>query len=508
MQLLSGMERQKLILQSMMDRPRNAPDTPTKKHDPRSRLSSESLPPTPTIQTPAYENRTQQNNVPLHVAPPGSSSISSGISLPGVPSLHSGPPMSGAPPLPEGPSIPDSLMPPLPCAPMSGSSMPGLPMAGPISRGPMNNTPSAYQQGFQNKHSRQYESYDNYNHRGENYNHDLGYHKHYNNARSYGSNHHNNSYNKRYRDRCEYDNGNDYTNEYGNDYGSFGHAHRKQRNCRYEKEFSPHKEHLPSEPHIQSNEPIDNSTMPLNHPLIPLDQPPIPLEQPPIPLEQPPIPDSLHLPPEQPHLTMNSINNSSWHGPSGPHTDTNESNTSPPIDAPRQMSLDSRIKLLMQTSEMQMCESADSQEEEEAPPLPPSTDEAPPLPPSHPPPPPHVEQDRLENDDDRMSISSGEDIDPNITKWSQNFRNNLSSTSYIDHNINPMTPADEHQEIVYDSALDSLVEQLRDIVTKDLTKKMVQNSAFSLYDNWWTREQERHKVCRLLILVLLELANI
>ena len=80
------------------------------------------------------------------------------------------------------------------------------------------------------------------------------------------------------------------------------------------------------------------------------------------------------------------------------------------------------------------------------------------------------------------------DYDPNIAKWSENYRNNISTS------LNPMTPVDEEREKLYLNSLNQLVAQLRDIVSKDLAKKMVQNSAYSMYDNWWTREQCRNKV--------------
>ena len=62
--------------------------------------------------------------------------------------------------------------------------------------------------------------------------------------------------------------------------------------------------------------------------------------------------------------------------------------------------------------------------------------------------------------------------------------------------INPMTPSEEDREKLFLNALNQLVSQLREIVSKDLAKKMVQNSAYSMYDNWWSEEQNRNKVCK------------
>ena len=87
-----------------------------------------------------------------------------------------------------------------------------------------------------------------------------------------------------------------------------------------------------------------------------------------------------------------------------------------------------------------------------------------------------------------FSFDNSKHFDVNIAKWSENYRNNIST------HMNPMTVADEDCENLYMNSLNQLVSQLRDIVTKDLEKKMVQNSAYCQYDNWWSGEQNKNKV--------------
>lgn len=43
-------------------------------------------------------------------------------------------------------------------------------------------------------------------------------------------------------------------------------------------------------------------------------------------------------------------------------------------------------------------------------------------------------------------------------------------------------------------ALEKLIVELKDIMKRDLQKKMVQNSAFHTFDTWWDTENEKEKV--------------
>ena len=52
----------------------------------------------------------------------------------------------------------------------------------------------------------------------------------------------------------------------------------------------------------------------------------------------------------------------------------------------------------------------------------------------------------------------------------------------------------EKQEITFSHVLEDFVHELKEILTKDLCKKMVENSGFKTYENWWDKEEERTKV--------------
>ena len=45
-------------------------------------------------------------------------------------------------------------------------------------------------------------------------------------------------------------------------------------------------------------------------------------------------------------------------------------------------------------------------------------------------------------------------------------------------------------------ALDEVVRELKQILTRDFNKKMVENTAYKQLEQWWDRQQEQHKVCR------------
>lgn len=56
----------------------------------------------------------------------------------------------------------------------------------------------------------------------------------------------------------------------------------------------------------------------------------------------------------------------------------------------------------------------------------------------------------------------------------------------------------EMQQIDYadafDTALEDLIDDLKNIMNKDLCKRMVTQSAFKFFENWWHREEDNTKV--------------
>ena len=56
----------------------------------------------------------------------------------------------------------------------------------------------------------------------------------------------------------------------------------------------------------------------------------------------------------------------------------------------------------------------------------------------------------------------------------------------------------EIDEKLFNSSLNSFVKDLKEILQRDLCKKMVENSAFKSFEKWWDREEEKKKVCYIL----------
>ncbi|KAK3084381.1 hypothetical protein FSP39_012573 [Pinctada imbricata] len=154
-------------------------------------------------------------------------------------------------------------------------------------------------------------------------------------------------------------------------------------------------------------------------------------------------------------------------------------------------------------------------------------------------------KDKKQQDDDEMSISSGNSGDQNIevnpplitnqpgllnppnnanfiNPWQApgisniygtsgncgnfNFMGNPNDMSMYGQNLynsyhqmvqnqinEQMEKENKALEKKFISVLNSFVEELKDVMQKDLCKKMVQNSAFKSFDTWWTQESEYQK---------------
>ena len=79
-------------------------------------------------------------------------------------------------------------------------------------------------------------------------------------------------------------------------------------------------------------------------------------------------------------------------------------------------------------------------------------------------------------------------------QFNQNFvnqmNNDINERRYVK---DPKEEADKH-EMTFDDVLENFVNELKEIMQKDLCKKMVETSAFKSYETWWDQEEEKTKV--------------
>ena len=76
--------------------------------------------------------------------------------------------------------------------------------------------------------------------------------------------------------------------------------------------------------------------------------------------------------------------------------------------------------------------------------------------------------------------------------YNQNFYNQYNQM--IQNQLNEQLKAEnEAMEKKFMSVLESFVSELKDVMQNDLCKKMVQNSAFKSFDHWWMQETEYEK---------------
>lgn len=98
-------------------------------------------------------------------------------------------------------------------------------------------------------------------------------------------------------------------------------------------------------------------------------------------------------------------------------------------------------------------------------------------------------------------------------QFNQNFVNQFNNdlNNQIFESLKPKTDpkeeADKH-EVTFSEVLENFVTELKDIMAKDLGKKMVETSAFKSYDQWWDREENKTKVGTSYIMYLLFLSVI
>ncbi|KAH3888863.1 hypothetical protein DPMN_012905 [Dreissena polymorpha] len=71
------------------------------------------------------------------------------------------------------------------------------------------------------------------------------------------------------------------------------------------------------------------------------------------------------------------------------------------------------------------------------------------------------------------------------------FNNDINNKMY--QPVDPKEEADKH-EVTFSDVLENFVKELKEIMTKDLCKKMVEASAFKCYESWWDKEEEKTKI--------------
>ena len=86
------------------------------------------------------------------------------------------------------------------------------------------------------------------------------------------------------------------------------------------------------------------------------------------------------------------------------------------------------------------------------------------------------------------------------------FNNDLNNQRFESLKLpkDPKEEADKH-EVTFEKVLEDFVKELKEIMTKDLCKKMVETSAFKSYEDWWDSEETKTKVGFILVFVVGEM---
>ena len=233
---------------------------------------------------------------------------------------------------------------------------------------------------------------------------------------------------------------------------------------------------LGSPPHVEP--PAMEEDLPTGHPPLPSEPaPPFPSEYaPPLPDEDAPPP----LPPEPqphfsyslPHKTDPKLTPLTMFVPNGHTLNANKRSSA---DEDDRMSLSS-----IGSDEEKIEVNPPTLPSELPPPPQPPLPPLPPMPWQLPPPIDAVQNQAFQNQTsnsayDQALLSSG-----------------LKNSSKSSFNLNHL---EELKEGMFTEVLDQVINQLKFIMRKDLCKKMVQDTAFSTYDKWWSSEQQCDKVC-------------
>ena len=82
---------------------------------------------------------------------------------------------------------------------------------------------------------------------------------------------------------------------------------------------------------------------------------------------------------------------------------------------------------------------------------------------------------------------------PNQDVYNQNYFNQFNNLMNNQQSLQPEVD-DEKLDKTFSSVLDKFVKELKEIMQKDMCKKMVESSAFKSFDSWWTSNETKTKV--------------
>jgi hypothetical protein len=78
-------------------------------------------------------------------------------------------------------------------------------------------------------------------------------------------------------------------------------------------------------------------------------------------------------------------------------------------------------------------------------------------------------------------------------RYNQNYFNQYNNVINNQQSVQNQVD-DEKLDKTFSSVLDKFVKELKEIMQKDMCKKMVESSAFKSFDSWWTTNETRTKV--------------
>ena len=104
---------------------------------------------------------------------------------------------------------------------------------------------------------------------------------------------------------------------------------------------------------------------------------------------------------------------------------------------------------------------------------------------------PHNFNQNFNNNFNSTNSFNGNNFGPNFMNVPSNF-NNMGPNQNFPVNIPP--PKEDPSQPSFDGTLKQIMKELKLIMKKDLCKKMIENSAFKCFENWWDFENMKTKV--------------
>ena len=85
----------------------------------------------------------------------------------------------------------------------------------------------------------------------------------------------------------------------------------------------------------------------------------------------------------------------------------------------------------------------------------------------------------------------------NNRQFNQNFMNNFNdsvTSGELSQSEKEKEEELDNHEVTFNNVLENFVKELKEVMVKDLCKKMVESSAYKTYERWWDREEQKTKV--------------